>query len=258
MQSTREYLRELIERGNALLNPKYDPNTIHSAWQLANMGPSKEDIVAWKHDVNTFSHRYLKDHSLYPLIYNDLNVNNTFTLNTLVVYLEKILNDWEFWDSKEQETVPTHQKRHEDTAMYDVFVSHASADKVSYVDELKKSLDKLKVRVFYDCDTIEWGDAWKNKLLEGVEKSEFAIIVISDNFFGREWTERELGELLNRQNTTGQKVILPILHKITRKQLEEKYPAIADMQYRDSSEYTCDEIALNLAALLINRLKNKT
>ena len=257
MKSTREYLKELINRGNALLNPNFDSTTITSAWQLANMRPSQEEINAWKRDVNTFSYRYLKDHSLYPLIYNDLNVNSTFTLNTLVVYLEKIFNDWEFWDSKEQKTTSVQQKQLEDIARYDVFVCHASADKLSYVDELKQSLEKLKIKIFYDRDTIEWGDEWKSKILEGVSKSEFAVIVISENFFGREWAEKELNELLKSQNSTGQKVILPILHKITRAQLQERYPAIADIQFRDSSEYTCDEIALNLAALLIKRLRNK-
>ena len=71
--------------------------------------------------------------------------------------------------------------------MYDVFISHANADKATYVDDLKKSLDKLGVQVFYDKDTLEWGDNWKNKILEGVGKAEFAIIVISENFFA--WSD---------------------------------------------------------------------
>ena len=139
--------------------------------------------------------------------------------------------------------------------MYDVFLSHANQDKTSYVDDLKKSFDKLNIQVFYDKDTLEWGDNWKNKILEGVKKAEFAIIVISDNFFGREWTEKELMDFLNRQNQKGQKIILPILHEISVEKLQEKYPAIADIQALDSSKYTCDEIALKFAAQLIKRLK---
>lgn len=53
------------------------------------------------------------------------------------------------------------------------------------------------------------GDNWKDKILNGVKKAKFAIIVISENFFDREWTERELNELLSRQNRNGQKLILP-------------------------------------------------
>ena len=139
--------------------------------------------------------------------------------------------------------------------MYDVFISHANADKATYVDDLKKSLDKLNIQVFYDKDTLEWGDNWKDKILEGVKKAEFAIIVISENFFGREWTEKELSDFLSRQNQNGQKIILPILHNITVAQLQIKYPAVADIQALDSSKYSCDEIALKFAAQLIKRLK---
>ena len=131
----------------------------------------------------------------------------------------------------------------EGDSIYDVFISHANVDKQSYVDELKKSLDKLNIKIFYDKDTLEWGDNWKDKILEGVDKAEFAIIVISENFFGREWTEKELGEFLNRQNKNGQKIILPIIHNISVKQLKQRYPVIADIQALDSSKYTCETVA---------------
>lgn len=145
---------------------------------------------------------------------------------------------------------------HQENALYDVFISHANKDKNDYVNELKKSIDKLKINVFYDKDTLEWGDKWKDKILEGVEKAEFAIIVISENFFDREWTEKELNEFLSRQNANGQKIILPILHNITTSQLKEKYPDVADIQVLSSSEHSCDEIALLFAGQLIKRLKS--
>lgn len=139
--------------------------------------------------------------------------------------------------------------------MYDVFLSHASADKLDYVEDLKLTLDILGIDVFYDKDTIEWGDEWKKKIYEGLEKSEFAIIVISENFFGREWTEEELKNLLERQNTEGQKLILPILHNITTAQLKEKYPKVADIQAIESKDNSYEKIALLFARQLIKRYK---
>lgn len=149
-----------------------------------------------------------------------------------------------------------HQTILKQLAMYDVFISHANKDKNEYVNRLKESLDKLGICIFYDKDTLEWGDIWKDKILEGVSKAEFAIIVISENFFDREWTEKELTEFLGRQNSNGQKIILPILHNITPAQLKEKYPDVADIQSLNSSDYSCDEIALKFAGQLIKRLKN--
>ena len=138
---------------------------------------------------------------------------------------------------------------------FDVFISHANKDKETLVDDLYESLNKLGISIFYDKETFEWGDKWKERILEGAEKSEFAIIVISKNFFGREWTERELSEFLGRQNKNGQKIILPILHEITRKELQDHYPSVVDIQDIKSSDYNCDQIAILFARQLIKRLK---
>lgn len=174
---------------------------------------------------------------------------------SLVHNLQVLRGKMESYQATHSSVKGVEKEKKDSSMLYDVFISHANADKLEYIEQLKQSLDKLRIRVFYDKDTLEWGDKWKDKILEGVEKAEFAIIVISENFFGREWTERELNEFLNRQNSSGQKVILPILHKITVSQLMEKYPAIADIQALNSEKYTCDEIALLFASQLIKRLK---
>ena len=109
--------------------------------------------------------------------------------------------------------------------------------------------------IFYDKESLEWGDNWKERILDGTKKAEFAIIVISENFFDREWTEKELSEFLNRQDRNGQKLILPIVHNITNDDLRKKYPKVAGIQALDSKKYTCDQIALLFARQLIKRLK---
>lgn len=141
-------------------------------------------------------------------------------------------------------------------AEYDVFISHANKDKEDLVEELYQSLKKLGINIFYDKESLEWGDNWKDRILNGTKNAEFAIIIISENFFDREWTERELSEFLNRQNTNEQKIILPIIHNITTEELKKKYPNVADVQAIDSKKYTCDEIALMFAKQLIKRIKS--
>ena len=120
-----------------------------------------------------------------------------------------------------------------------------------------RSEDELVVPAVLDGKSVSTiGDNWKDRILNGTKKAEFAIIVISENFFDREWTERELAGFLNRQNRNGQKLILPILHNITTEQLKAKYPLVADIQAIDSAKYSCDQIALLFARQLIKRLKN--
>ena len=239
MHTTKNELKKLIDRGQTLQDP------------TATAGITLSDCAKWTQDVRTYNERILKKHPVYQPLKDALFFNK---IATILGCLQSVYEDDEFWLTSNAVIPTTTIERV--LAMYDVFVSHANKDKIGYVNELKASLDKLGVSVFYDKDTLEWGDNWKDKILEGVEKAEFAIIVISENFFGREWTEIELTEFLSRQNRNGQKIILPILHGISVTQIQEKYPAVAEIQALDSSKYSCDEIALKFAGQLIKRLKS--
>lgn len=172
-------------------------------------------------------------------------------------YMINILKKGYLYDESNKETKKNLlSEKGKDIPEYDVFLSHANADKDSLVNELYISLERLGIKIFYDKKTITWGDNWKNKILNGTKEAEFAIIVISKNFFGREWTEKELIKFLNRQNENGQKLILPIIHGITMDELSGRYPFIAEIQAIDSSNHTCDQIALDFARVLIQRLKS--
>lgn len=140
---------------------------------------------------------------------------------------------------------------------YDVFISHANKDKSDYVDLLYMALKRLGINIFYDTEVLSWGDNWKKVILDGTATSEFAIIVISENFFGREWTEKELHEFLERQNSCGQKIVLPLLHNISVEQLTEKYPTLGDIQTIDTQKYSKEEITILFAKELIKRYKGE-
>lgn len=138
---------------------------------------------------------------------------------------------------------------------YDVFISHASKDKSEYVETLYMALRKLGISIFYDTDSISWGDNWKQVILDGTEQSEFAIIVISEKFFDRKWTNEELQKFLQRQNESGQKIVLPLLHKITRDQLYARYPELEEIQVIDTSSRSKEDITILFAKELIKRYR---
>lgn len=244
-------VESFIKQGEVIMKEEYHKASPGFAMLGYISGPKSEQ---WFNEINIFNSRFLKDHPLYEKIADICNTHGHMynPHEKMMGYLQALIVDDEFW----QEIEPKEITMKKPSKEYDVFISHANADKEGYVNQLKNSLDKLKISIFYDKDTLEWGDVWKDKILEGVDKAEFAIIVISDKFFGREWTEKELNEFLNRQNTSGQKIILPILHNITIDQLKEKYPAVADIQALNSVDYSCDEIALKFAGQLIKRLKS--
>lgn len=248
MVDFEEELNELIERAKNIKAP------INAAPLGVSISEYNKPSEIWMNDVEIFYNNYLKEHALSSRIWT-LLAHRKFT--DLVACLISISKDIQFINKMngiQEVSVPKYQAKV--MPEYDLFISHASKDKEDLVEELYQSLSKLGINIFYDRESLEWGDNWKERILSGTKKAEFAIIVISENFFGREWTERELSEFLNRQNKNGQKLILPILHNITMEQLEDEYPTIADIQAVDSKKYTCDQIALLYAKQLIKRLKN--
>ena len=250
MSQFERELNDLLERSKSINRPANA--SIHGTDLTEYNQPSQE----WINDVEIFYNRYLKDHALGSRIKTILVHRNLDAYTQLVSCLKSISKDQYFIDIMNginNTTVPTYQAKM--LPEYDVFLSHANSDKEDLVDALHASLDKLGVKIFYDKKTLEWGDIWKDRILAGTRKAEFAIIVISKNFFDREWTEKELNQFLNRQNKNGQKLILPIVHNITNEDLRKKYPSIADIQAIDSKQYSCDEIALLFARQLIKRLK---
>lgn len=229
---------------------------INAAAISTNISEYNKPSEDWLNDFEIFYNKYLKEHSLAPRIENILLHRQLSAYNDAVSCLKSISKDEEFIALMRGEQKMISSKRSIDSK-YDVFISHANKDKLNFIDDLYSSLDSLGINIFYDKKSLEWGDKWKDRILDGVNQSEFAIIVISENFFGREWTEKELNEFLNRQNKNGQKIILPVVHNITMEQLRDKYPSIAEIQAISSKDYSHDQIALLFVAQLIKRLKAK-
>lgn len=247
-----EELNALVQRTKVSdVNPssKASFETINST-----ISENKRKHEIWMNDVDIFYNKYLKNHPLASKIDSWLFHRK---YEQLVAAMESISEDKDFINKMNGiSTVEVPKYQAKTLPEFDVFISHANKDKEDLIEELYQSLNTLGVNIFYDKESLEWGDNWKDRILNGTKKAEFAIIVISENFFDREWTERELAEFLNRQNRNGQKLILPILHNITTEQLKAKYPLVADIQAIDSAKYSCDQIALLFARQLIKRLKN--
>ena len=208
----------------------------------------------WLNDMKLFAARLPDNYGLKGEIETSyFHRSRPSTFKNMVSYLESIVTD----DSLElQKPLVQQIKGSEVGKEYDLFISHANKDKSIFVDELYKTFSRLGIRIFYDKEEISWGDNWKEKIINGTAQSEFAVIVISENFFGREWTERELKEFLQQQNSSKQKTILPLLYNITREDLLAQYPFLEEIQYISSEDYSVEEICILFAKELIKRLRS--
>ncbi len=134
---------------------------------------------------------------------------------------------------------------------YDVFISHAWEDKESFADEFVGELRKLGVNVWYDTSQIRWGDSMRQRIDDGLKKSKFGIVILSPNYIaeGKYWTKAELGGLFQLESVNG-KTLLPIWHDLTKKQVMEFSPIIANKKAMTTASMTAQEIAEELVNLL--------
>ena len=132
----------------------------------------------------------------------------------------------------------------------DVFVSHAWEDKEEFVDEFVLELRKQGLKVWYDTDKLQWGDSMREKIDQGLSKSRYGVVVLSPNYIAEHkyWTKAELNGLFQVETING-KAILPIWHNLTKKQVTEYSPIIADRKAMTTASMTPAEMAAELKNL---------
>lgn len=148
-------------------------------------------------------------------------------------------------------SVVLHQQNNsESEEEYDVFVSHAWEDKEDFVDEFVGELKKQGLKVWYDTNKLKWGDSMREKIDKGLAKSRYGVVVLSPNYIAEHkyWTKAELNGLFQVESING-KVILPIWHNLTKKQVVEYSPIIADRKAMTTASMTAEEIAVQLKEL---------
>jgi hypothetical protein len=110
---------------------------------------------------------------------------------------------------------------------WDVFISHAWEDKEDIARPLAEALRQKGLRVWYDEFTLTLGDSLRRSIDRGLAQSRYGVVILSPNFFAKEWPQKELDELVARE-APGEKVILPVWHNITAEQIRDYSPTLAD------------------------------
>jgi hypothetical protein len=127
----------------------------------------------------------------------------------------------------------------------DVFICHASGDKRQYAKPLAEALSRRAVSCWIDEAEIEVGDSIVDAVNTGLRLSRFVLVVITEEFFGRNWTVRELNAALYKELSSGRKVVLPVL-AITPDRWLDAYPLIGDkafLQWDDGLDSIADAVA---------------
>ena len=146
---------------------------------------------------------------------------------------------------------PVQQESNSSESMdyYDVFVSHATEDKDEVASPLANALVEAGLRVWYDEFELRIGDSLRRKIDLGLARSRFGIVVLSPSFFAKKWPQYELDGLVTME-MTGEQIILPLWHRLTKDDVIRESPSLADKIARSTSEFTIEQIADEIADVI--------
>ena len=139
-----------------------------------------------------------------------------------------------------------------DGETHDVFISHASEDKDDFVRPLANALMAEGLNVWFDEMTLRIGDSLRQKIDKGLANSRVGLVVLSPEFINKGWTNYELDGIVTR-TVSGEQILLPIWHNITKQQVMDFSPSLADKVARSTATHTIEEIASEIAELIRSR-----
>ncbi|MEH6446605.1 MAG: TIR domain-containing anti-phage reverse transcriptase [Oceanospirillaceae bacterium] len=133
--------------------------------------------------------------------------------------------------------------------MNDIFICHASEDKVDVALPLYEKLIERKINTFIDCFSISWGDSLVSKINTALQKSKFVIAIISENSIKKSWPMKELNAVLTSEISSGKTKLLPLIVGDSDA-LIQQVPLLADKLFVNYDN-NLEEIVTKIEELLV-------
>ena len=146
----------------------------------------------------------------------------------------------------------TIEVKKEEQKEYDAFLSHASEDKKIIADKLVKILTDQGLKIWYDDFCIKPGDSIREKIDEGLLKSRHGLLLLSKNFFKKEWCKKELNALFLKNINNIKNKIFPIWFRINEKDVNNYSPLIADIKAFIIEEDDFEKVINDITKSLMN------
>lgn len=116
----------------------------------------------------------------------------------------------------------------------DLFISHASEDKVAFVRPLADFLRRTGCEIWFDEYELKPGDSLTQSIDRGIRESSFGLMILSKSFFGKHWTNEELRGF-RAMEAARLSSIIPVWLGVTRDEVVNFSPIIADKFAIDAS-----------------------
>lgn len=109
------------------------------------------------------------------------------------------------------------------------FISHDSRDKDLIARPIAIGLAGLMCPVWFDEFSLRVGDRLRESIERGLREARKCVLIITPHFIAnRGWTREEFNAIFTRELVERADVILPVWHEVTREQVFEFSPVLAD------------------------------
>lgn len=141
--------------------------------------------------------------------------------------------------------------------MAKIFISHAFEDK-DIAKPLADILVKRGHQVWYDDYVLNVGDSLRESIDLGLNECDYGVVILSKNFFSKNWTKKELNGLLAKETKDNRNYILPILHGISHVDVVEFSPILADRISLMSNQdlFTLIERIEKVTGIVVKKVKD--
>lgn len=121
---------------------------------------------------------------------------------------------------------------------YDLFISHASEDKATFVHRLVEELQSFGLKVWYDRAELRLGRPLREQIDAGLAAAAHGVIVLSKAFFAKNWPQAELDALHARVMSapSGQVLLIPVWHGVSQKDVEQFSLLLAPLYAANSGD----------------------
>lgn len=130
--------------------------------------------------------------------------------------------------------------------------------KDSFVRPLAKQLMEVyKVNVWYDEFSLEFGDSLLESIEKGLQHSSFGIVIFSNSFFKKTWTDHEVKSLRTKEMLFNEKVIIPIWYNVSAVDVAKYSLTLADkFAISINNNFDIDDIAIKIIKIVREDIYN--
>ena len=114
-----------------------------------------------------------------------------------------------------------------------VFVSYASEDRAQIVEPLVLALQKTGASFWYDLEQVRWGDKFQQNIQEGIERSQYVLLILTKHYVTKPWPRYEMKIALDLEASSGRTRVLPLIAAtgLERDEILQSVPFKDDKQY---------------------------